>query len=656
MNNTINLFQYDIDNFLKKYTRFLSKNIYIDNKTYTTFMQEYNYLFKKIEQEKFLYQTTPSYQKIEKLQKEEKQLLKYHNQKYLNNNKLNNIVINNLLDKTQKNIITTHEPQLVYLNNKNNVPFIINKIKYLIKNKTYLEENILIITNSQADNTTIQKELEKNNLKIKCHSLKEIQEKYLMEEEKKITPALKYNIFKSYLQETIFQNKELLKKLYTTFQDYIYLNQDCLEFETFKDYHSYLYKRMFLQSKLSKKKFNEREIIKRKNNLRTILNESMPTKVEVDIANFLYLNCINYHYQFHTFTLENKTKIIYQKKLESKEENTIDLSQNQQKEKTIEILTYELIKRRWPFEKREEEEIYQELKNTTQDSYFIDFINKILIPLTTINNLSKTNFTKEQKELLKIILDNYQNEKKKKNMVEERTLNERINKVLNKNTYPIFLDITSIIPKNNYLIILSKKAEESIFFKMNLPLQLEYQKYLSENKRLCFKNTYLSLKELETLTNTFLKENLNVINNLILKKKKDLKVFLINKSSIATKTNNLKMILTSSPITPLIAVTDEKEQKQFFQEFNVEKLDKSHFQIENRTYQIENIFTKKTSYPIIFLPYFYQKEEELFSKNESTYQKKLLLLTAMMIAKKEIWIVCPKGKEKEVHLLLNYFS
>ena len=116
------------------------------------------------------------------------------------------------------------------------------------------------------------------------------------------------------------------------------------------------------------------------------------------------------------------------------------------------------------------------------------------------------------------------------------------------------------------------------------------------------------------------------------------------------------MILTSSPITPLIAVTDEKEQKQFFQEFNVEKLDKSHFQIENRTYQIENIFTKKTSYPIIFLPYFYQKEEELFSKNESTYQKKLLLLTAMMIAKKEILIVCPKGKEKEVHLLLNYFS
>ena len=52
MNNPINLFQYDIDNFLKKYTRFLSKNIYIDNKTYTTFMQEYNYLFKKIEQEK----------------------------------------------------------------------------------------------------------------------------------------------------------------------------------------------------------------------------------------------------------------------------------------------------------------------------------------------------------------------------------------------------------------------------------------------------------------------------------------------------------------------------------------------------------------------------------------------------------------------------
>mgnify|MGYP004471740333 FL=1 len=83
-NNNTNLVLYDINNFLNKYTRFLSKDIYINNNTYQAFMNQYQYLYQKLKEDQFLYQGNPSYQTVEKIKKEEKDLLKLHNQKYTN--------------------------------------------------------------------------------------------------------------------------------------------------------------------------------------------------------------------------------------------------------------------------------------------------------------------------------------------------------------------------------------------------------------------------------------------------------------------------------------------------------------------------------------------------------------------------------------------
>ena len=163
---------------------------------------------------------------------------------------------------------------------------------------------------------------------------------------------------------------------------------------------------MYLESKLSLKDFITQEIIKRKEHFRTILNEKMQTETEVNIANFLYLNSINYTYskEKHLFSLEDELPIYYINQgiddfiNHSTKENCIYLYQKyKSSKKTLEVLTYELIKRRYPMEKRGEDAIYNTLKITTMDSYVTEFISKVLIPLTT--NLEEIeNYNPTQKE------------------------------------------------------------------------------------------------------------------------------------------------------------------------------------------------------------------------------------------------------------------
>ena len=54
---------------------------------------------------------------------------------------------------------------------------------------------------------------------------------------------------------------------------------------------------------------------------------------------------------------------------------------NLKKETILNILVYELIKRRCPLEKVSDEDIYNKLKETNIDNYFNEFISKYLIPI-----------------------------------------------------------------------------------------------------------------------------------------------------------------------------------------------------------------------------------------------------------------------------------
>ena len=50
-----NLIIYEMEKFLNKYTRFMTKNIYISTLTYSHFLNQYSYLYDNLEKEKYLY-------------------------------------------------------------------------------------------------------------------------------------------------------------------------------------------------------------------------------------------------------------------------------------------------------------------------------------------------------------------------------------------------------------------------------------------------------------------------------------------------------------------------------------------------------------------------------------------------------------------------
>ena len=48
-----NLLMLDIEKFLNKYTRFMTKNIYITSNMYDTFLNQYKYLYDSINNNKY---------------------------------------------------------------------------------------------------------------------------------------------------------------------------------------------------------------------------------------------------------------------------------------------------------------------------------------------------------------------------------------------------------------------------------------------------------------------------------------------------------------------------------------------------------------------------------------------------------------------------
>ena len=229
--------------------------------------------------------------------KNKQKFLRLHNIKYLkeNNQKYQDFFLNlypkDILDINKQNAILSMEDQITFSSLKNSIPFIVSKIKYLVEQQDNEISKILVIAPNSEYAVAIKKELIQKKLsEVKITNIVDLKKEVLQEEETELEEKLQYQVIRDYILFELFPNKKEFSEFYQAFGNYIYLNKDYQEFDTFRDYHHYLYKRKYLSTGLSLKKYNEQEIKKRRNQLRTICNEMTNSKTEVDIANFLYLN------------------------------------------------------------------------------------------------------------------------------------------------------------------------------------------------------------------------------------------------------------------------------------------------------------------------------------------------------------------------------
>lgn len=417
-----------INNKLKA---FLSCNKYLSERDLETFLGNNKNYFNDSELQ---------YIKANKLK-----LLKEHNRDLLNNilkekqeyfdNMFKNSDPNIKLDKNQLMAITLDENLLVIAGaGSGKTTTMAAKVKYLVDNG-YPESKILVISFTKKACQEIEKiihtDLDCPNVKVTTfHALGyDIIKKSGRDIEKIIEDTNKYKIISNFIKKYAFKDKKYLAYLYDNFKSYINLTEDALKYNTFEEYHKATYQEKYNKSGFNLSNYINTQIKARKLRKKTIKGEFLRSKEEVDIANFLYLNTIDYSYELSYTEIVNNTKIhpdFFVKQLElenyiehfgvdqnldnkmyNKDElkaylNTLKLKQtyiNEYDQSKRFIVTYskyndnttyleslkqQLLKCGYTLNRRTDEEIFKTLMETDTESYFSNFIYKIIIPFISI--------------------------------------------------------------------------------------------------------------------------------------------------------------------------------------------------------------------------------------------------------------------------------
>lgn len=677
----INLTVYDMDLFLDKFTRFMTKDIYISHKLFQNFLNQYNYLYQTLNKNRFLYNDNKKYKKMMDILDNKTKLIRLHNQKYLQRalKKYQSFFEENFpkdyLDTRKKSIILSEEENTYIVQPKNQIPLIIGKLKYLIMNKKYKEENFLVITDDNNKASFLKEECNNNNLNIKIDTIKNISQR-LLKEEQILDNNKKYNILINYLINDLFPNKDKFNSFYKAFSNYIYLNKDYKEYETFRDYHNYMYKRKFLATHLSLNKFNKEEIKSRKTYLRTIKNESMKTKEEVDIANFLYLNSIPYIYdnKLEVFKIkldekENNIKYLNQvERLEEKNtyiDDTIYLySSYIEKNTYLNVLAYELIKRRYPFEKASDEDIYIKLKNTNIENYFSEFIYKYLIPLINYYEKNKTldniNISTLKHQEFLNLYQAYDKHLKEHNLLTKQELLTLIEQEILDSKYKYLIIVGDISLNCNIPILtIVNDYQETELIKENIKLLYDYKKYLFDNQTIPINHVYLDKVEINTLTNKFLIDNLSIINKSLEETTKTIKIYEYNDNNRLHVYRNISdtcaKILENNTRSTLLAFKQLKDINILISNNKFTKLDKNTLLTNNKDKILtEEILKISKLYNTIILPYLIvDSYHDSFLKEDYQYNIKVMLYVALNKCRDNLIILCPSSKKQQLEKLLG---
>lgn len=673
-----NLFLYDMTNFLNKYTRFMTKNIYISNKLYTSFLEQYHYLYQKLDKERFLYENNKQYQQIINIYHNKNQLIKLHNQKYLKQALKTNQSFFDSLDEElnlttkDKLIVLSGEENTYIVSPKNKLNLIVAKLHYLLRNDNYSPNSIFILTTTKEEKDYISSLNIDNNTPLSISTLKEYN-KTILKGQPFLDNNQKYNLLSNYIINTLFKQKDNFNSFYQAFSKYIYLNKDYKDYETFKDYHNYMYKRKYLASQLPLKKFNNEEIKTRKKYLRTIKDETLENSALVDIANLLTLNSIAYTYnsELKTFKIDNGDPI-YIKYLDKEEPNIKTTTNNiiylyksyKEKKNYLEVLIYELIKRRYPLELLNEEELYNQLKITNIDNYFSEFIYKYLIPLINhyevTNSLDNTRLNSNAKKEFLKLYDQYTKLVKESTLTTDKELLSKMEQDINQKKYK-YLILLDDIPLNCNIptMTIVDHYEKTELLKENIKLLYDYKKYLAQHQVIPIPDTYLNKKEVAKLTNQFLKENLVLINKHLKETTKKIDIYEYSDNNRLHVYQNISNAcyeaLNNSPKNTLIALRNMKDINILVNNDNFIKKDKNTLISKNKTkIKVEEIKKITKPYNTIILPYLIldSYHDTLFT-DDYQYNIKLMIYIAINKCKNNIIILCPTSKKSNLLKLLE---
>ena len=651
----------EVNNYLEKYKKFMTKDIYITSNMYDTFTNKYKYLYD------YLDKNTCEYKNILKIINDKNKLLRKHNRKYVDNklikykpyfdNMFNDINKNIILDKSQREAIICDEDNLLVLSGAGSgkTTTISAKVKYLIDIKNVKPDKICVITFTKKAKEELDYKINKlfnANVDIYTfHSLglKIIKYYYKNKDIDIIDEKGQYKIICDYIKNNLFKNKEKFNLFFEAFKNKTSFSEEYKLFDNYYDYHNYMYKRKYINSNTTMDNYIKEQTKRRRNYFRTLNGEYCKSKEEVDIANFLYLNNINYQYEKSYKKLDNLKiykpdfyieqnnnynyiehfgidKINETNNHYTKEELTnylknMKLKENYHKKEKIEdlfIITYSkvlgkknylsvlkdsLIKKGYVLSKKDNDLVYERLKDTSEDKYINNFVNRIVIPF--ISYFKRSNYKLEEfmkiktdndllNKQIKVISDiylNYESKLREKNLIDFEDMVNISYKVMP------YVKEKNLGVDYKYIIIdeyqdvsmqrfnLTKRIEELFKSKIiafgddyqtifgfsgsRIDLMTEFKNYLTDAKQIPIPNVYRNSQELIDVATKFINKNSKQIKKKLISNKRlinPIELYIYNDSNHLNTNINKSIILSN--ILDKIYLSNNKSNVLLLERYN----------------------------------------------------------------------------------------
>lgn len=651
----------EVNNYLNKYKKFMTKDIYITSNMYDTFTNKYKYLYDCLDK------NTCEYKNILKIINDKNKLLRKHNRKYVDNklikykfyfdNMFNDINKNIILDKSQREAIICDEDNLLVLSGAGSgkTTTISAKVKYLIDVKNIKPDKICVITFTKKAKEELDYKINKifnSNVDIYTfHSLglKIIKYYYKNKDIDIIDEKGQYKIICDYIKNNLFKDKDKFSLFFEAFKNKTSFSEEYKLFDNYYDYHNYMYKRKYINSNTTMDNYIKEQAKRRRNYLKTLNGEYCKSKEEVDIANFLYLNNIDYQYEksykkldnlkiykpdFYIeqnnnynyiehfgidkvnktnnhYTKEELTNYLKNMKLKEKyhcDEKIEDLfiitySKVLGKRNYLSVLKDSLIKKGYVLSKKDNNLVYERLKDTSEDRYINNFVNRIVIPF--ISYFKRSNYKlddfkniKTDNDLLnkqiRVISDiylNYESKLREKNLIDFEDMINISYKVMP------YIKEKNLGVDYKYIIIdeyqdvsmqrfnLTKRIEELFKSKIiafgddyqtifgfsgsRIDLMTEFRNYLSDAKQIPIPNVYRNSQELIDVATKFINKNSKQIKKKLISKKRlinPIELYIYNDSNYINTNINKSIILSN--ILDKIYLSNNKSNVLLLERYN----------------------------------------------------------------------------------------
>jgi DNA helicase-4 len=313
-------------NFEDKLRRLLSTDKYIARRDYKPLCEDYvdiYHQFCTLKQSKTLdYYCSQNHIDIQRIEdflskfddlskNESAEVITIHNKEYLEKHLVSEKeYLDNILKRVDPAINLDDEQRRVVLSDEDYTLVIAGagagktttvaaKVKYLVEKKNVSPDQILVISFTNKAVGELRSKINKA-LKIDCPVTTFHKTGYAIlrrkDEERKliVDGGFMFNVISNYLKGNILENPELVDKLILFFGSYFDAPYEGDDLNTF---FNYIAKADFSTLRGNMSEYTEEIINKRTGNKVTIARETLRSSQEVRIANFLYLNNIEYVYE-----------------------------------------------------------------------------------------------------------------------------------------------------------------------------------------------------------------------------------------------------------------------------------------------------------------------------------------------------------------------